>query len=329
LLNDQKTEFNVPAEHAILGTAYELEDLCRSVDADLVVVSVAGAVGIRATIAALETGKDVALATKEVLVAAGEIVMEVAKRQNRRILPIDSEHSAIFQCLAGNSTRSVSRILITGSGGPFREWPADRLKNATLNEALNHPTWPNMGKKITVDSATLMNKGLETIEAKWLFDLRPEQIDVVIHPQSIVHSMVQFIDGSLIAQLGPPDMRLPIAHALFHPERIDVGVPPIDLIQYGKPLTFEEPDLGRFPCLGLARAALKTGGTMPAVLNGANEATVGRFLDGTLAFSAIPVALESVMNKHSTVDRPTLDDITAADRWARNEVAAFTSHSIN
>jgi 1-deoxy-D-xylulose-5-phosphate reductoisomerase len=325
LLQAQTEEFNVPSHSAILGTEFELENLCRNVDADVVVVSVAGAVGIRATIAALETGKDVALATKEVLVAAGEIVMAAAKANNRRIFPIDSEHSAIFQCLEGNSTRSVQRIQITGSGGPFREWAAERLKNATLAEALNHPTWPNMGKKITVDSATLMNKGLETIEAKWLFDLKPEQIQVIIHPQSIVHSMVQFVDGSIIAQLGPPDMRLPIAYALLYPERVDVGVPALDLAAYAKPLTFQEPDIERFPALGLARKAMEIGGSMPAVLNGANEASVQRFLGGTLTFAEIPIVVQTVMEKHIPIVQPQLDDIINADLWARKEAASFES----
>ena len=325
LLRHQSAEFGVPIEHAVLGEEYELEHLCRTVEADTVVVSVAGAVGIRATAAALETGKDVALATKEVLVAAGEIVMALAKKHNRRIYPIDSEHSAIFQCLAGNSERAVSRILITGSGGPFRESSWEQLQRATLSEALHHPTWPNMGKKITIDSATLMNKGLEMIEAKWLFDLNREQIEVIIHPQSIVHSMVQFIDGSLIAQLGPPDMRLPIAYALLYPDRADVGVPPLDLIQYAKPLTFESPDLNRFPCLRLAQEALAIGGTMPAVLNGANEAAVGAFLEGSIPFYRIPAILQTVMDAHTSTNHPTLDNISQSDLWARNEVMALQS----
>ena len=236
------------------GDTADLVRLARTPEADTVVVAVAGAVGMRATLAALEAGKDVALATKEVLVAAGELVMAAAKASGVRVLPIDSEHSAVFQCLHGSPVDSVARIWLTASGGPFREWTAEQMARATLGDALHHPTWPAMGRKITVDSATLMNKGLETIEAFWLFDLPMEQIGVVIHPQSVVHSLVEFRDGSVLAQLGLPDMRLPIEYALLYPERVDAGLPRLDITRLGTPLTFEAARRGALPVPGTGAA---------------------------------------------------------------------------
>jgi 1-deoxy-D-xylulose-5-phosphate reductoisomerase len=275
-------------------------------------------VGIRPTHAALEAGTDIALASKEVLVAAGEHTMRLARKSGAAIVPIDSEHSAIFQCLQGTPERSVERIFLTASGGPFRTTPKEALRGVTPQQALKHPTW-NMGGLVTINSATLMNKGLEIIEARWLFDLPPDQIEVIVHPQSIVHSMVRFRDGSVLAQLGLPDMRLPIQYALVHPERVDSGLPRMPLEAF-RSLAFEEPDAEKFPALGLARRAAAAGGTMPAAMNAANEAAVARFLDGQIAFTGIMETVEAAMARHSPLD-PTYENVLAADRWAR-EVAA-------
>lgn len=318
-------EFGVPADRALCGDEADLESLARIDEADLVVVAVAGAAGIRATAAALGSGKDVALATKEVLVAAGEPIARIAQSTGARILPIDSEHSAIFQCLegghpsrehVGRTPRDVARIILTASGGPFREWSKERIQTATLQDALAHPTWPSMGKKITVDSATMMNKGLEVIEARRLFGLPVEKIDVVVHPQSVVHSLVEFVDGSVLAQLGLPDMRLPIQYALTFPDRIDTALPRLDMARMSM-LTFEPPDLERFPCLRLAREAAAAGGVVPAVLNAANEAAVGMFLEQKIRFADIPSILERAVAGYRPIDEPTIDDIFAADAWAR------------
>ncbi len=316
----QAREFDVPASALEAGDGADLVRLARLGDADLVVVAVAGAVGTRATLAALEAGKDVALATKEVLVAAGELVMAAARASGVRVLPIDSEHSAVFQCLRGGRAEEVARIWLTASGGPFREWTQEQIARATLADALNHPTWPAMGRKITVDSATLMNKGLETIEARWLFDTSMDHVGVIVHPQSVVHSLVEFRDGSVLAQLGLPDMRLPIEYALLYPERLDAGLPRLDMTQLATPLTFEKPDEGRFPCLALARRAAEVGGTMPAVLNAANEAAVGLFLEGETRFAGIPDMIEQTMDAHTPLVAPSLDAISGADAWARRHI---------
>jgi 1-deoxy-D-xylulose-5-phosphate reductoisomerase len=291
-------------------------------DVDVVVAAMTGAAGLLPVLAAVEAGRTVALANKETLVMAGELVMARAAERNVRILPIDSEHSAIFQCLAAGRAEELDRILLTASGGPFREWSADQIAAATPEAALRHPNW-EMGPKITIDSATLMNKGLEVIEARWLFDVSPDQIEVLVHPQSIVHSMVAFRDGSVVAQLGVPDMRGAIAHALSWPERLPLGLPLPDFSQLGS-LTFESPDLDRFPALGLAFRAVRTGGTLPAVLNAANEAVVSAFLDGGLPFPAIAETVKAVMDRHEPVAAPDLDAILAADRWARETAAALT-----
>ena len=320
LLQEQAQKFGISPANLEWGDAANLVRLATLPEADLVVVSVAGAIGTAATIAALEAGKDVALATKEVLVAAGELVTAAAKRSGAKLLTIDSEHSAIFQCLQGQNPRFVEKLWLTASGGPFREWSTERMATATIAETLNHPTWPSMGRKITIDSATLMNKALETIEAKWLFDVPIDKVGVVIHPQSVIHSLVELCDGSLLAQLGVPDMRVPIEVALLYPERADFGAPKFDLLAQTKPLTFEAPDESRFPSLGLARRAALAGGTLPAAMNGANEAAVAAFLDGKIAFPQIMGLTEKVMDAHTVQVSPTLSQITEADTWARQSV---------
>jgi 1-deoxy-D-xylulose-5-phosphate reductoisomerase len=286
-------------------------------EADLIVVAVAGAIGIAPTHAALESGKDIGLASKEVLVAAGEPTMALAKARGATILPIDSEHSAIFQCLQGAPERSIERILLTASGGPFRTVPREALAHVTPEQALKHPIW-SMGGLVTINSATLMNKALEVIEAKWLFDVPIENVEVVVHPQSIVHSMVRFTDGSTLAQLGLPDMRLPIQYALVYPERVDTGLPRMELSAYAN-LTFEAPDEAKFPALALARHAVRTGGTLPAVMNAANEAAVGLFLDHRIAYLEIMRRVERAMESHTSA-LPTLPNILEADVWARRSV---------
>jgi 1-deoxy-D-xylulose-5-phosphate reductoisomerase len=282
--------------------------------ARIVVASAVGAVGLLPTYRALQAGKDVALANKETLVMAGELMRAAAAATGARLLPIDSEHCALHQCLAGREAASVKRLLLTASGGPFRTWQGS-LEEVRPEDALKHPTW-NMGRKITIDSATLMNKGLEVIEARWLFDVPAERIDVVVHPQSIVHSMVEFVDGTVLAQLGPTDMRLPIQYALSYPEVWPSTIPGMD---FGRAmsLTFEPPDHERFPALGLARRALQEGGTQPAALNAANEEAVAAFLDGAVPFTAIADTVRAVMDAHAPDHPSRIEDVLAADGWAR------------
>jgi len=284
-------------------------------EAAIVVSAIVGAAGLQPTLAAIRAGKDIALANKETLVMAGSFVLDEVAKSGSRLLPVDSEHSAIFQALAGQRREDVERLLLTASGGPFLHLPAERLALVTPEEALDHPNW-RMGRKISIDSATLMNKGLEVIEGRWLFDVEADRIDVVIHPQSIVHSMVEYRDGSVIAQLGTADMKGPIAYALSYPERVAAGVERLDLTARGR-LDFYAPDMDRFPCLGLAYAALRVGGTMPAVLNGVDEVAVEAFLEGEIPFSAIPEIVEEVMARHTTDDASDLEAIIDADRWAR------------
>jgi 1-deoxy-D-xylulose-5-phosphate reductoisomerase len=287
-------------------------------DARLVVSALVGALGLRPTLAAINAGKDIAFANKEVLVIAGELVTRAVRERGVRLLPVDSEHNAIFQCLEGRGREGLKRIILTASGGPFRELPADRFESITIEEALNHPTW-RMGSKITIDSATLMNKGLEVIEARWLFGLDPGAISVIIHPQSVIHSMVEMIDGSVIAEMAIPDMSIPVAYALAYPDRLPLShLKPLSLAECSR-LTFEEPDFSRFPCLGLAFAALQAGHTMPACLNAANEELVAGFLAGRARFVDIPRHIESVMNRHSNAAARTLEDLLEADAWARAE----------
>jgi 1-deoxy-D-xylulose-5-phosphate reductoisomerase len=287
--------------------------------ADLVVAGLVGAVGLRPTLAAIRAGRDVALANKEVLVMAGALVLREARARGVTLLPVDSEHSAIFQALAGQRREDLARLILTASGGPFRTWSAERIAGATVKQALAHPNW-EMGPKISVDSATLMNKGLEVVEARWLFDVAPEQVEVVVHPQSIVHSLVEFVDGSLLAQLGVPDMRVPIAVALAHPERLPLGLPRLDLAQLGR-LDFEAPDRERFPCLELAFEALRGDEAAPAVLNAANELAVAAFLDGRIPLPAIAEVDAGVLGAHlarrAGAALRDLDDVVEADAWAR------------
>lgn len=284
--------------------------------ADTVLTAVSGAAGLEPTLAAIRAGKNIALANKETLVTAGELVMGEARRQGIKINPVDSEHSAVWQCLNGESRGQVARIILTASGGPFRTFTRDEMKAVTPAMALDHPNWA-MGPKITIDSATLMNKGLEVIEARWLFDVDYDKIKVVIHPQSIIHSMVEYNDGSVMAQLGVPDMRLPIQFALLHPRRPEGGAP--RLRWPVRDLTFEEPDLDRFPALALAYEAGRTGDTMPAVFNAANEVAVRAFLDGRIGFSAIADIVAGVMQGHNPVQYHSLDEVLDIDRRARAE----------
>ena len=336
LLAEQANFFNVPcvsigneAKRAALrglltdGNAEVLcgvegmNDMASRANVDLVVVAVAGAIGIAPTHAALRAGKDIALASKEVLVAAGEPTMRLAREKNVKILPIDSEHSAIFQCLQGAPENSVEKLLLTASGGPFRTMALADLENVTVEQALKHPTW-TMGGLVTINSATLMNKALETIEARWLFDVPIEDVEVVVHPQSIVHSMARFRDGSTLAQLGLPDMRLPIQYALVYPERVNTELPRMPLSAYAN-LTFEAPDEAKFPALALARHAVNSGGTMPAVMNAANEAAVALFLDRKIPYLEIARRVEKTMERHHPLP-PTLENILQADREARGEI---------
>ena len=287
--------------------------LCEG--ADVVVAAVVGAAGIEAVLAALAAGKRVALANKETLVAAGELVVRLLGEGKGELLPVDSEHAAIHQCLQGAKRSEVSRIILTASGGPFRTTPMERMAQATPQEALKHPTW-SMGGKITIDSATLMNKGLEVIEAHWLFGMDYGAIDVVVHPQSIVHSLVEFADGSLLAQLGAPDMRVPIQYALTYPERLPVKWRPFSLVEAGT-LIFEPPDLSRFRSLALAYEAGRAGGTAPCVLSAANEVAVSKFLSGECRFGDIPACVEETLAAHEPRPVETLEDVLEADRWAR------------
>jgi 1-deoxy-D-xylulose-5-phosphate reductoisomerase len=284
-------------------------------DVDIVLCATSGTAGLEAVLAAIEAGKTIALANKEVLVMAGELVTAAARRRQVPLLPVDSEHNAIHQCLHGRQASEIRRLILTASGGPFRTWPAARLERARPQDALKHPTW-RMGPKITIDSATLMNKGLEVIEAHWLFGVAGHHIDVLVHPQSIVHSLVELTDGSTIAQLGVTDMRLPIQYAFSYPDRWDARLARLDLTSAGA-LEFESPDLRRFPCLGLAYRALEAGGTMMVALNAANEVAVEAFLGGRLPFPAIAQVIERTLSAHDVQDAGTLDRVRAADRWAR------------
>jgi len=287
--------------------------------ADVVLIAIVGTAGLQPALAAIRAGKDIAVASKEILVMAGEIVMTEARRRGVRVLAVDSEHSAIFQCLEGRSSESVRRLWLTASGGPFRQTPFEDFPAITVEHALRHPSW-NMGRKITLDSATLFNKGLEMIEARWLFDVPMDRVQVIVHPQSVVHSMVEFVDGSILAQLSNPDMCLPIQYALTYPDRAPNARVQTDFAQIGQ-LTFEAPDAERFPSLNLARRAGTTGGTLPAVLNAANEIAVDAFCMGRLRFDQIPTVVGAVMGRHSTIPHPALEEIIAADAWARAEAS--------
>lgn len=301
----------------VLAGSEGYQQVASCADAEMILSSMVGAAGLIPTLGAIRAGKDVALANKETLVMAGALVMEEVRRYQVRLLPVDSEHNAIFQALEGHRREDLKRILLTASGGPFLKIPKEKIETVTPAQALAHPNW-DMGRKITIDSATLMNKGLEVIEAKWLFDVPVEKIDVHIHPQSIVHSMVEYVDGSVIAQMGIPDMRIPIAYALAYPERLGLDLPPLNFYTV-QTLTFQEPDLSRFPCLNLAFSACKEGGTMPAVLNAANEVAVQAFLDNRISFMGIPRLVDQVMQEHAVEPGIELEAFLAADTWARRK----------
>ena len=316
----QRDSFSSQTE-VLFGEA-GIERIASAPEVDVVVSAIVGAAGLRGTWVALEHGKTVAIANKETLVVAGPLVMDLAKRNNAALLPVDSEHSAIFQALQAGRANEVRRVVLTSSGGPFRGRTLAQLKAVTQKEALAHPTW-NMGPKISIDSATMMNKALEIIEAKWLFGLRDDQIDVVVHPQSVVHSFVEFVDGSVIAQLSPPDMRLPIQYALTYPDRCESVAKKLDW-RRSFDWHFEPPDLDAFPALRLGFEVASRGGTCGAVLNAANESAVERFLAGSLGFCDIPRACRAVLDQHDFDPTPSLDDLLRLDRWARQEVSRWT-----
>jgi 1-deoxy-D-xylulose-5-phosphate reductoisomerase len=302
-----------------------LERLSSHPRVDLVINALVGSVGLLPSLRAVESGKTLAIANKESLVMAGRLLMQTAREHDAQILPIDSEHSAIQQCLLAGKKEEIRRLVLTASGGPFLHKNRADMERITVTEALSHPTW-DMGKKITIDSATLMNKGLEVIEAHWLFGVPADRIQVLIHPQSIVHSMVEFVDGSVVAQMSVPDMKLPIQYALFYPQRISSNNTRLDLSKIGQ-LTFLEPDFDKFPCLGLAYDALKLGGTAPAVLNAANEAAVGAFLQQRIAFTRIEKVVRETLAQHKIESSPSLDDILRADHWARQTAGELCSES--
>ncbi len=305
----------LPSDVTLHVGAQGLVDLVRATDADMVLVAIVGVAGLAPALAAIEEGKHLAVASKEILVMAGEAVMEAARRKGVNVLPVDSEHNAIFQCLEGHRHSEVRRILLTASGGPFRQLPADQLPQVTIAQALKHPTW-SMGRKISIDSATLFNKGLEMIEARWLFDVPMSRIEVVVHPQSIVHSMVEFSDNSVIAQLSHSDMCFPIQYAVTWPDRVPNNLRPLDFAKLAA-LHFEAPRTQDFPALNLARHAGEVGGTLPAVLNAANEVAVEAFLNERTTFPAIWQTVARVMEKHDVIQHPTLETLIEADAWAR------------
>jgi 1-deoxy-D-xylulose-5-phosphate reductoisomerase len=284
---------------------------------DMVVAAIVGAAGLIPTAAAIRAGKDVALANKETLVTAGHLFMEEVARNRVKLYPVDSEHSAVFQSIEGHRSEDIEKIILTASGGPFLNTPLEELQRVTVADALNHPNW-SMGRKITIDSASMMNKGLEVIEARWLFDVPPEKIDVNIHPQSIIHSMVEYIDGCVIAQLGTPDMKAPIAYALSYPERVSSGVKPLDLTAFSG-LTFFRPDTDKFRCLRLAYDAMAAGESMPAVMNAANEVAVEVFLDGRIPFLGIPELIEKTMAAHDAHPLGSIEEVLSVDAWARGK----------
>jgi 1-deoxy-D-xylulose-5-phosphate reductoisomerase len=314
----------IPAPRIEMGEN-GLVEVATHPDADTVISATVGAVGFVPTLRAIEAGKRVALANKETLVMAGELMTAAAAASGAEILPVDSEHNAIHQCLRGERHNEVKRLILTASGGPFRTKTKDEIEKATIAEALNHPNW-KMGDKITIDSATLMNKGLEVIEAKWLFGFDADHISVIVHPQSVVHSMVEFVDGSIIAQIGRTDMCHPIQYALTYPDRKENCIEPLDISQLSQ-LTFEEPDIERFPCLDLAYRALRAGGTMPAALNAANEVSVQAFLDGKIGFGEIHRINASVMDEHEPGPGSTLETVLAADEWSRTRAIMMLGRS--
>ena len=309
----------------ILSGMEGVEQIARLSEADLVISSIVGGAGLMPTLAAIRAGKNVALANKEPMVMAGQLMQEEARKQGVRIFPVDSEHSAIFQSLEGHRREDVRRLILTASGGPLWDLSREQMQEVRPEQALRHPNW-KMGAKITIDSATLMNKGLEVVEARWLFDMPAQQIDVVVHRESIIHSLVEYNDGSVIAQLGLPDMRTPISYALQYPERMSLELPSLDLAKIGK-LTFHAPDHERFPCLGLGYAALKVGGTTPAAMNAANEVAVAAYLQEGIRFPEIAHVISTTMEAHTSSPLHTLHDALEADRWAREKASALV-HSL-
>lgn len=314
---------NLEYKPAIFTGEDGLVEISCLTSAEMVLVAVVGTGGLRPALAAIEAGKDLAVASKEILVMAGQAVMQGAAAKGRRVLPVDSEHNAIYQCLDGRPGTDLRRLILTASGGPFRETPNEQFAAITPEQALKHPTW-NMGPKVTIDSATLFNKGLEMIEAHWLFGVEMARVEVVVHPQSIVHSMVEFVDGSVLAQLSHSDMCFPIQYAVTWPDRVPNSLPPLDFGKLQK-LEFAAPRLDDFPALNLARRAGETGGTLPAVMNAANEVAVSAFLDRRISFPSIWRLVEEVMNRHTSVANPSLDAILEADRWAREEAAGWAA----
>lgn len=321
---------DIPRLRALLGTTEVqllggTEGLCSVATypgVQMVVAAIVGAAGLLPAAAAIKAGKDLALANKETLVTAGHLFMELVAKHRGKLYPVDSEHSAIFQSIEGHRSQDISKIILTASGGPFRSVPIEQLQQVTIQDALNHPNW-SMGRKITIDSATMMNKGLEVIEARWLFDVPPDKISVNIHPQSIIHSMVEYIDGCVIAQLGTPDMKAPIAYALSYPARVSTGVQPLDLTELSG-LTFFKPDLERFPCLGLAYRAMGEGESMPAVMNAANEVAVEAFLQGKISYLQIATLIEKTMDRHQAHPLGSIEEVLEVDQWGRT-----TAHELS
>ena len=312
----QRASTNMPDGVRFFHGEEGLIELATLEEADIVLISIVGVAGLRPALAALEAGKDLAVASKEILVMAGQAVMETAAKNGAKVLPVDSEHNAIFQCLEGKESKDVSRLILTASGGPFRKSSSEEIQNVSPIEALQHPTW-KMGPKITIDSATLFNKGLEMIEAKWLFDIDMNRVEVVVHPQSIIHSMVEFIDSSILAQLSTTDMCFPIQYAITWPERVSNRLEPLDFTQISK-LDFETPRIKDFPALELARRAGNVGGTLPAVMNAANEVAVDGFLNEKISFPGIWDHVSKVMDTHEIVNNPSVDELIQSDKWARD-----------
>ena len=312
----QRASTNMPDGVRFFHGEEGLIELATLEEADIVLISIVGVAGLRPALAALEAGKDLAVASKEILVMAGQAVMETAAKNGAKVLPVDSEHNAIFQCLEGKESKDVSRLILTASGGPFRKSSSEEIQNVSPKEALKHPTW-KMGPKITIDSATLFNKGLEMIEAKWLFDIDMNRVEVVVHPQSIIHSMVEFIDSSILAQLSTTDMCFPIQYAITWPERVSNRLEPLDFTQISK-LDFEAPRIKDFPALELARHAGNVGGTLPAVMNAANEVAVDGFLNEKISFPGIWDHVSKVMDSHAIVNNPSVDELIQSDKWARD-----------
>jgi 1-deoxy-D-xylulose-5-phosphate reductoisomerase len=321
-LRDRCRDLNV----AIVSGMEGMNQVAAHPEGDLVVAGIVGAAGLVPTLSAIRAGKPIALANKETMVMAGQLVTEEARRHGVTIFPVDSEHSAIFQSMEGHRRENIRKLILTASGGPLLKTPLTRMRHVTPKRALKHPNW-KMGAKITIDSATLMNKGLEVIEARWLFDVPPSRIEVLIHPQSVIHSMVEYVDGSVIAQLGIPDMRGPLSYALSYPERLALELPPLNLSQIGR-LTFLPPDEKRFPCLGYAYEAIRTGGIMPAVLNAANEEAVGAFLSERIKFSDISKVIRRTMDASRPSEPKTLEDLLEADTWARRQAQKMMAEAI-